>query len=221
MKIQENWMTIVVVVSLWAIWLWPATTQGATYQLYSNWALFNAAVANQKTMNDLEAYAPGTNLNNVELISGLQVTSNMAKVVAWDEHPGVNLFGYDDTTRQQGNAFYDIVLSLPYRGVAFDIIAWNPEAPGPAVADIYFSDSSHVALDFYQNGATESTAVFFGITSDTAISNIRWQEGPEIGGSGNEEVALDNFAVSTVPEPTTLLLLGLGGAALVKSRAAK
>jgi hypothetical protein len=212
MKTQKKWLISLCFLGLCAIGFWPAASRGASYQIYSNWASFNTSVGGQVATNNLDGYAAGTSLNNVELISGLKVTSNMANVFAWTYHPDIVLFGYDDTTRLQGIAYYDILLSLPYHGVAFNIDLWNPAAPGPAVADIYFGDASHISLNFYQTGPTESTPVFFGITADTSITSIRWHEGPEVGGSGNEEVALDNFAVSPVPEPCTLLLFGLGAA---------
>ncbi len=176
---------------------------------HNDLASWSAATGGSYLLQDFEGYTAGDNLDGVELLPGVNVTSNLATIEAWAHLSDMMLFGYDDSTRHFGNAYYDINLSNPYKGIAFDVDLWDPAAPGPAVAQIFFADSSIISVNYYQMGPTEDTPVFFGVTSNIPITRIRWHEGPEMGGTGNEEVGLDNLVVSYIPEPSTLGLLGL------------
>ena len=84
--------------------------------------------------------------------------------------------------------------------------------PEPANVEIFFADLTSTSVEWYQTGPTEYTPVFFGITSDTAITRIRWHEGLGVAaeGEGNEEVSFDNLAVSRIciPEPSIIMLSG-------------
>jgi hypothetical protein len=179
----------------------------AVFTVYADYTAFSAAAGSPILMQDFQSYANGTDLRNVEILPGVSVTSNASNVVVW---PDKSLFAYDGSTREAGNLYYEIDLSQPYTAVGFDIGAWNPEAPGPGHMDVFFADASSASVLMYQNGPTEDTPVFFGITSGTPISKILWNEGPEIGGRGNEETTLDNIAVSVVPAPGAMLLGGIG-----------
>lgn len=186
--------------------------QSATSFFYSDFASWSAAIGGSYIMQDFDGYAHGTDLNGVDVLSGVNFTSNMENIEAWAVSGDPNLFGLDPAIRQQGIAYYDVNINLPYCAVAFDVEAWNPEAPGPANVEIFFADMTSISVEYYQTGPTEDTPVFFGITSDTAITKIRWYEGPGVPsqGEGNEEVAFDNLAVSRmcIPEPSIIVLSG-------------
>jgi len=192
--------------------------QSANSILYGDFASWSAAVGGSYISQDFEGYVHLTDLNGVDVLSGVNFTSNMTNVVAWQGAGDTELFAFDDITREQEIAYYDINLTLPYYAVAFDVDSWNPlEQPGQSTAEIFFADLTSISVGYYQTGPTEDTPVFFGIASDTAITKIRWHEGLETDG-GNEEVAFDHLAVSriSIPEPSmisafgVLLLLGAG-----------
>ena len=90
----------------------------------------------------------------------------------------------------------DLNFSQPYNAVGFDIEAFNPETPGPATLEIFFTDGDRTSIDIFPTNPTESDPLFFGVLADTNISRIRLTEGPEINGVGNEEIALDNFVIA-------------------------
>jgi len=195
-----------------------STTQpafGAASATYPDYASWLAAAGGSAVLQDFDAYADQTNINGVAFTPGVNVTSNMQNVVVWNVAGDGRVFGFDDTTRASGLAFYDVNLTLPYLAVSFDVDAWNPAAPGPATVEVFFGDLTSRILNYSQTGPDESSPVFFGIASDTPITRIRWHEGPEFNGSGNEEVSLDNIAVSRVPEPASM---SLGVAAVLALR---
>ena len=177
------------------------TAVHAAYTIYSDSATFNAAAGSPLLTQDLETYSVSDDLDGVELLPGLNVTSNAAIVEAWDSAGNIVLFAHDDVTRPTGSMYYDINLSNIYKAVSFNIISWDPAAPGPADMDIFFADGTSATESLSQTGPTESTPVFFGIISDVQITKIRWNEAPEVGGGGNEETALDDFTVGQVCYP--------------------
>lgn len=164
---------------------------------------------------DFESYAVDTDLDGVEFLPGVSVTSNADIVEVWGGIGDQELFALDGTTRMSSeDLYYDIHLGS-YNAVGFDIDAYDPYTPGPGIMEIFFSDGTSSSINIFPTNLTEDDPVFFGVISDVFIDSIRWTEGPELGGSGNEETALDNFLVANantapVPEPATLFLLGTG-----------
>ncbi len=174
----------------------------------------NALGGTTASTQDFESFADGDNLDGVEFLPGVFVDSNLPQVEAFQGSGDQNLFGFGGSVRQEGNAFYDINFNQPYNAVGFDIDSFNPETPGPAVVEIFFAndidlnfdgeidlntstdlDPPDETIEIFPTNATETEPIFFGIVADTPIERIRLKEGPEIGGSGNEEIALDNFVV--------------------------
>jgi hypothetical protein len=165
----------------------------ATFTKFDNFAAYEAALAGLPlNTQDFEGFAHGDNLNNVEFLPGISVTSNLPKVEAFKGH----LFGFGGSVREQGGAFYDINFSQPYNAVGFNIESFDPDTPGPAIIDIFFGDQMSASIDIFPTNATESDPIFFGVIADTPIARIRLGEGPEIGGSGNEEISLDDFVIA-------------------------
>jgi hypothetical protein len=175
----------------------------APYTKFDNFAAYEAALGGVPIITqDFEGFAPGTNLNNVEFLPGVSVTSNLPKVEVFDSGGDQDLFAYGTSERGQGNAFYDINFSQPYNAIGFNIESFDPATSGPAIIEIFFDDQTSVSIDIFPTNATESDPIFFGVIADTPIARIRLTEGPEIVGfEGNEEVALDDFVIATTSQP--------------------
>jgi hypothetical protein len=114
---------------------------------------------------------------------------------------GNTLFGYDATTRAAGNGRYDLsaVGTPTYNAVAFDIISLDPATAAWGAVTIQVTTTAGSWNYFVTNPLTENDPVFFGIVASSPIVSVAIIEGPEIGGSGNEEIGLDNFVIAVVP----------------------
>jgi hypothetical protein len=183
---------------------------GANFTLYDSLASFEAVIGGPApSVQDFDAFPAGTDLNAFEFLPGVFATSNFSNLGVFGPDP--NLFGFGGTVRNVGAATYIFDFTQDYAAVAFDVDGWNPASPGPAIANVQFSDGTSASFQIMQNGASEETPVFFGLSSANAfIRRIFWQEGPGIGGSGNEEVGFDNIRVSPtiVPLPPAFWLFG-------------
>jgi hypothetical protein len=195
-----------------------AAAPAAVFSFYTDFTAFSAAVGGALVSQDFEGFAPGTNLSGVEFLPGVSATTNMDSLEAFASASTV-MFGLGG--RANGDARYDIAISLPYHAVGFDITAFEADpndsstASGPGALTFTFADATSFATDVFGN--PNGGPIFVGITSDTAITAIRWAEALE-GDGGNEETAIDNFSVSRVPEPGVALLLGAGLAGIAASR---
>ncbi len=74
--------------------------------------------------------------------------------------------------------------------IAFDITSLDPNTAGPTVE---VTTAAGTATFQVVNTQTEQDPVFIGFIATSPILSIAIIEGPEVGGSGNEEIALDNF----------------------------
>ena len=211
MKIR-NFETVLGALSL--LLLSATTAPAALFTFHTDFTSFSAAVGGSLVSQDFESVPPGTNLSGVEFLSGVAATTNMDALEAFAGTTTV-MFGLGG--RANGNARYDIAISLPYFAVGFDITAFeaDPNTPskaaGPGSLTFAFADATSFVADIFGN--LDGDPIFVGVTSDTPIAGIRWAEALE-GSGGNEETALDNFSVSRVPEPGVALLLGAGLAGL-------
>jgi hypothetical protein len=177
----------------------------APYRTYDNKDAFLAGVrCGQIVTQNFGGLAAQGNLNGTELLPGVTVTSSFASLVIW--HDG-SLFGFDDSTRLLGKGSYEFRLA-GYNAVGFDVMAWDPAAPGPAKVVIQLQDGTAYEVEWWQNGPTESTPVFFGVIAEQPITRIQWNEGPEVYGGGNEEVSLDNLLCARA-QPCEVVLQGI------------
>lgn len=189
-------------------------SQAANVTLFGDRATFLAAIgAAPVVTQDFESFASGTDLAGIDILPGVNVSTNLANLNVFQGFGDKELFA---TTRDLPEAEYSINVTGLYTSIGFDIDAFNPATPGPGFLDYYFADgdTTYQGIPVLPLNATENDPIFQGIISDTAITRIVWREGPEIGGiSCCEETALDNFvAVQAVPEAgtTAMLLGGLG-----------
>ncbi|MGD1808772.1 S8 family serine peptidase [Dapis sp. BLCC M126] len=167
----------------------------------ANFNIFSSLVDYQNQLGtvptntqDFERFSPGFNLDGVDFLPGIFVTSNLPKVEAFKGSGDTELFILDRQSVRE-DSFYKINFDQPYNAVGFDIDSFNPSTPGPAILDIFFADGDTESIEIFPTNATESDPIFFGVIADTEIDNIILTEGPEINGVGNEEIALDNFIV--------------------------
>ncbi len=199
--------------------------QAASPTLTNSRAEFLALTAGDAlSTQDFESYVPGTSLSGVDFLPGVSATTNLASLAIFDGSISQSLFA---TSRDQPDAFYDIAITGGYRGVGFDISAYDPATPGPGFISFYFADgdTTYTNIPVLPTNATESTPLFWGVISNVAVTRIVWSEGPELNGfSCCEETSLDNFVVAApVPEASTtgLALAGLSVGAWMSRRRRK
>ncbi len=167
----------------------------------ANFNIFSSLVDYQNQLGtvptntqDFERFSPGFNLDGVDFLPGIFVTSNLPRVEAFKGSGDTELFILDRQSVEE-DSFYKINFDRPYNAVCFDIDSFNPNTPAPAILEIFFADGDSESIEIFPTNATESDPIFFGVVADTEIDNIILTEGPEINGVGNEEIALDNFIV--------------------------
>ena len=193
----------------------------ATSTVYGDLAAWTAAVVGPvslQTFQDRSAYPDGWPMSGREFLPGVNVTTNMQRlIIVRNIADESRLFGIE---RDNIDPYYDVNYTLPYQAVAFDVDDFEAYpvrggAAQPADIQVFFADDTSLVVQMTGN---EGTPIFFGVTSDTAITRIRFNEPPEQEVvSAHEEVTLDNFrlaqvASTAVPEPSTymMLLAGLG-----------
>nr|MDJ0517344.1 CARDB domain-containing protein [Trichodesmium sp. MO_231.B1] len=167
----------------------------ANFNIFSSLVDYQSQLGGVPTnTQDFEGFSPGFNLDGVDFLPGIFVTSNLPRVEAFKGSGDTELFILDRQSVEE-DSFYNINFDQPYNAVGFDIDSFNPSTPGPAILEIFFTDGDSESIEIFPTNATESDPIFFGVIADTEIDNIILTEGPEINGVGNEEIALDNFIV--------------------------
>jgi hypothetical protein len=173
-------------------------------QRFNDLASFNSALgAAARETQDFEEFDTGTPISDV--ISGvLGVTSTFDNLtVSLLGGEDKILFGSGGTTRQDGEGRYDLTFAPP---LSKNALAFNLEAKDPATdaATVIVAAGAGSASFSLQNTSTdEATPAFFGIISSVSVATVGIIEGPEVGGAGNEETALDDFIVAAVTLPLT------------------
>jgi hypothetical protein len=185
----------------------------ATTTLYGTLADFQAGLGGATTVTqDFNSFAAGTNLLGLNVLPGVTMSTNLSALNVFNSSSLGNVAFA--TSRNKPEAYYDINVNGAYKAFGFEINAYNPDTPGPGFLSFFFAngDTTYTEIPVLPP-ATESTPIFFGVISDSAIVKIRWSEGPEIGFSCCEETVIDNLiAAQPVPEPaeSLMLMLGLG-----------
>ena len=111
---------------------------------------------------------------------------------------GGQLFGFGGTVRVDGTGRYTLDLLAARSAIAFNVEAKNP-ATGPMTIEVH--TAAGVRVFSVQNFQTETDPVFFSVVASQPIVRVVVIEGPEVGGTGNEETALDDFFVSSAFGP--------------------
>lgn len=182
----------------------------ATFTLYNNRANFLTALGGAPTSEqDFEGFANGTNMSGVAFLPGMSATTNLSSISIFTTGGNHVLF---ISPRDQSTATYDVQSSGGYNAVGFDIVGFNPATPGPGLMDILFADgSTSLGNKIFPTNPTENDPLFFGVVANSAVTDVRWSEGPETDGrTCCEETALDKFVVASVPLPGALPLLSSG-----------
>lgn len=197
------------------------SAQAVTATLYGTRADFLTALSGAPTVTqDFEGFAVGANLLGVNVLPGVTMSTNLANLNVFNS-AGIGNAAFA-TTRNLPEAVYDINVNGAYKAFGFEINAYDPATPGPGFLSFFFADGDTTyTLIPVLPPATETTAIFFGVIADKAITKITWSEGPEIAFNCCEETVIDNLiAAQPVPEPGTGLLMvaGLGAAGYLARR---
>lgn len=173
-------------------------TAGAAdlFQRHDDLASFQSAIGNAATQTqDFESFSVGDPIS--VLIQGVLDVSSPFDQLEVSSCAGDNaLFGLDDMgtpTRTAGNGRYELDFLANRDALAFEVRSQDP-ATDPAEVEVQTGSGNALFL-VSNDGATESDPTFFGLTSTVALDDVIVHEGPEIGGTGNEEICLDDFIV--------------------------
>jgi hypothetical protein len=162
---------------------------------FSDLTSFNAAIGEASGTQDFESFAAGTPIT--EIITGvLNVSSTFDNLSVFLTGGDKVLFGSDGHTRLAGLGRYDLTFVTPLskNAIAFNVEGKNP-ATGPATA-IVTAGAGNASSSVQNTSGSELTPAFVGFVASVPIVSVRFNEGPEVTGTGNEETALDDFIVA-------------------------
>ncbi len=122
---------------------------------------------------------------------------------------GLAVANTENVLTASGNEHFDFTFSASPTAIGFDTFT-NDAAP--PVVTIY--DTTDDVLATINLSQAPDSQGFFGVTSTVPIGKIDW-----LATDGqNVNTGVADFRVGTVPEPTSLSLLGLGAGALLSRR---
>lgn len=169
------------------------------FQRHDDLASFQSAIGNTATQTqDFENFSIGDPVS--VLFQGvLEVSSPFDQLEVSSCSGDKSLFGSDvggNPTRSNGEGRYELDFLSNRDALAFEVRSQDP-ATGPAVVEVQ-TGSGNASFLVSNDGQSESDPTFFGLTSTVAIDRIIVHEGPEVGGTGNEEICLDDFIVENL-----------------------
>ena len=185
--------------------LTPGVTAGAT----TTGGLYNVGTAGDAD-RALGTLASGTTIPRF----GLQLANNSGST--YDQ---ITFSGVSEQWRTGNNATVNETASFEYSFNATDIndpsATFQPLSSMDLV-EILTSSTSGGAIDGHANQILISGSISGANWTDGSTLTIRWSDHDDTGTDGL--YAIDNFGVTTVPEPSTFALLGLGAAGLLARR---
>jgi hypothetical protein len=173
-------------------------TAGAAdlFQRHDDLASFQGAIGSAATLTqDFENFSIGDPVTSI--IQGvLDVSSPFDQLEVRSCAGDNSLFGSDiggNPTRTAGNGRYELDFLANRDFLSFEVRSQDP-ATGPAEVEVR-TGSGNASFLVSNDGASETDPTFFGLTSTVALDSVIVHEGPEVGGTGNEEICLDDFIV--------------------------
>lgn len=180
----------------------PSTSGALTQhmvQRFNTLPEFTAALGGAATQSqNLDGIEGGTPIST--LIAGVLNVRSTFPTLEVVSCGGTNaIAGSGGTVRQDGTGRYDLLFGAVRNALSFDVGAQDP-ATGPARIEVQ-TDAGTVTFPVSNLSGNESTPTFLGMIASIAINQVLVHEGPEVGGTGNEEICLDTFLTGSVPLP--------------------
>lgn len=178
----------------------PIVTQHMI-QKFDDLASFNAALGGAaKQTENFQSYTHGTPISSI-FGGALILASSFARLEVWAPFGAANkvLFGHEtpNSMRLAGNGRYYFQFNAVRNAFAFDITAQDPQSSPAEVTVVLTPTISKTFLE--SNSGSELTPNFFGVICTRPITGGGILEGIETGKTVNEEIALDNFVIASVP----------------------
>ena len=178
-------------------------TPGVTAGTATTGGLYNVGTAGDSD-RALGTLASGTTVPRF----GLQLMNNSGST--YDQ---ITFSGVSEQWRTGNNATVNETVSFEYSFNAADIndpTATFQPLTSMDLVEIQTSSTTGGAIDGHANQIILSGSILGANWTDGATLTIRWSDHDDTGTDGL--YAIDNFSVTTVPEPSTFALLGLSAA---------